>query len=100
MTRRIKNLEIKAGPPNSILAVLGVILIMLKIAGISVVATWSWWLVLLPFYIGLLVFFGFIALVAAGGVAITGLVFFGALVMDTYSAINRKIRNKKNNRRF
>jgi len=39
-------------------AILGVIFVLFKLAGITVVATWSWWLVLLPFYVGLAFIFG------------------------------------------
>lgn len=38
-----------------ILGILGLIFVTLKLAGIGVVAAWSWWLVLLPFYIGFVI---------------------------------------------
>lgn len=38
-----------------ILGILGLIFVTLKLAGIGVVAAWSWWLVLLPFYIPIVV---------------------------------------------
>lgn len=38
-----------------ILGILGLIFVTLKLAGIGVVAAWSWWLVLLPFYIVIVV---------------------------------------------
>lgn len=38
-----------------ILGILGLIFVTLKLAGIGVVAAWSWWLVLLPFYIAIVV---------------------------------------------
>ena len=34
-----------------LLGILGIIFITLKLAEIGVVATWSWWLVLLPFWL-------------------------------------------------
>ena len=34
-----------------VLAILGLIFVTLKLAGIGVVATWSWWWVLSPFWI-------------------------------------------------
>lgn len=40
----------------TILGILGLIFVTLKLAGIGVVAAWSWWLVLLPFYIAIVVF--------------------------------------------
>ena len=33
-----------------IFGILGLIFVTLKLAGIGTVATWSWWLVTLPFY--------------------------------------------------
>jgi hypothetical protein len=48
---------------------LGVIFVIAKIWQIGVVATWSWWLVLLPFYFGFLLLVGIIIL---GAVGVTG----------------------------
>lgn len=48
----------------SILGVIGIIFVVLKLLGLGAVAAWSWWLVLLPFYGGLLLFVIF-ALVTA-----------------------------------
>lgn len=39
----------------SIATVLFLIFLVLKLAGIGIVATWSWWLVTLPLWIGLAV---------------------------------------------
>ena len=49
---------------------LGLIFIGLKLAGIAPVATWSWWLVLLPVYGGIVVVFVLmlLALAIAGAV--------------------------------
>lgn len=51
----------------SILGLLGVLFIGLKLAGIGTVATWSWWLVTIPFWGGLAIWLLFfvIALVFA-----------------------------------
>ena len=38
----------------STLSILGVLFVTLKVLGIGLVADWSWWLVLLPFYFGVL----------------------------------------------
>lgn len=43
--------EIKVTRSFPILSILGLIFITLKLAGIGVVASWSWWWVLLPFWI-------------------------------------------------
>lgn len=63
--------EIKVTRSFPILSILGLIFITLKLAGIGVVATWSWWWVLLPFWIPLaiiltlLAFAGILYLIAA-----------------------------------
>ena len=41
-----------------LLGILGLILVTLKLAGIGVVATWSWWWVLSPFWIPLTLVLG------------------------------------------
>ena len=41
-----------------ILGILGLIFVTLKLAGIGVVATWSWWWVLSPFWIPLAIVLG------------------------------------------
>lgn len=38
-----------------VLGVLGIIFIVLKVMGLGMVAAWSWWLVLLPFYLPLII---------------------------------------------
>lgn len=46
----------KSSPVNvsfPFLTILGLIFITLKLAGIGVVATWSWWAVLSPFWLPL-----------------------------------------------
>ena len=47
-----------------IFGILGLIFVTLKLAGIGTVATWSWWLVTLPFYGPIVVALGLV-LVAA-----------------------------------
>ena len=46
------------------MAVLGIIFVLAKIFEVGPIADWSWWLVLLPFYLG------FAILVIAGGLAL------------------------------
>lgn len=53
-------------------ALAGFILCGLKIAGVTVVATWPWWLVTLPFWIGIafalaVLLFGLVAIIATAG---------------------------------
>ena len=47
----------------------GIILCALKIAGVTMVATWPWWLVTLPFWIGIAIFFA-LMLIGGGFVAL------------------------------
>ena len=49
-----------------ILGILGLIFVTLKLAEIGVVATWSWWAVLSPFWIPLAVVLGIFAVVGIG----------------------------------
>lgn len=56
-----KTTSVKAGFP--FLTILGLIFITLKLADIGVVATWSWWWVLSPFWLPLLIAVGMIVIV-------------------------------------
>ena len=49
-----------------ILGILGLIFVTLKLAEIGVVATWSWWWVLSPFWIPLAIVLGIFAVVVVG----------------------------------
>jgi len=55
------------------LGLLGVVFVTLKLLGITAVATWSWWLVTMPFWIGLAIVLS-IFLVGAVAVGILALV--------------------------
>lgn len=56
----------------NILGLLGVLFIALKLLGLTVVAGWSWWLVLLPFYGGILIWL-FIVVLGLLGVSLNAL---------------------------
>lgn len=45
--------RIEVGGGLGALGILGIIFVVMKVSGYGLVATWSWWLVLLPFYIGI-----------------------------------------------
>ena len=75
------------------LGLLGVIFVICKIFEIGVIATWSWWLVLLPFYIGLAIILGLMF----GGAALVGLAFFGAIGIDKF---NRWRKRRAYQKRF
>lgn len=48
---------------------IGLILVILKLAGVAPVAAWSWWLVTLPFWFGLAI----VAVIALIGAIIIGI---------------------------
>jgi hypothetical protein len=73
------------------LGLLGVIFVLCKIFAYGPIADWSWWLVLLPFYIGVAIVVGIagIGLLGAGGV-------FGvAALIDKYDQRKRRIAREK-----
>lgn len=56
--------ETKAGTSGiGFFSLLGLLFIVLKLCGLSQVASWSWWLVLLPIYGPWLLVMGFLLLV-------------------------------------
>ena len=59
------------------LPLLTVVFVTLKLLGITAVATWSWWLVLLPLYFGIALVLG---IFASGMLATVGLFILGAFV--------------------
>jgi len=62
MKTKLKDREINVNTNPRWLILLGCILVLLKLTGYTQVATLSWWIVLLPFYAGIAIFFAFIAL--------------------------------------
>lgn len=68
------------------LGLLGIIFVMCKILEIGVIATWSWWLVLLPFYLVIAVLFA----VMCGGAALAGLLLGVAWVADEVARRKRR----------
>lgn len=76
---------------GSWLGLLGVIFVVLKLVGVAPIVDWSWWLVLLPFYLGLAIVFGALAFAAV----VAGMVLIGAVILDFF-----KSKKNKNNRRF
>lgn len=70
---------------------LGIIFVLCKIFAYGPIATWSWWLVLLPFYLGLAILLGVFVI---GAVAVGATVGVASLV-DKYQARKRRIKFKK-----
>lgn len=65
---------------GGLLGVVGVVLVILKLAG---VIAWSWWLVTLPFYFGLLVAGAVLLIMGIGWI----LAIFGAFVIGLIVSI-------------
>lgn len=73
------------------LGLLGVIFVLAKVFEYGPIATWSWWLVLLPFYAGLAIVLG-LALISLAGVG----GFFGiAALWDKWTARKRRIEREE-----
>jgi len=49
-----------------VFGILGIIFVVMKVMGWGAVASWSWWLVLLPFYGGLAIILGIFVIGAIG----------------------------------
>ena len=73
------------------LGLLGVIFVVAKIFEIGPVAEWSWWLVLMPFYIG----FAIMLAIVGGGALIVGIMFVIAAAVDAYTRRKRRIAREK-----
>jgi len=73
------------------LGLLGVIFVVAKVFGIAPVALWSWWLVLLPFYLGLAIVLGLMIIAAVS----TGAFIGGAHLIDKYQGYKRRIAREK-----
>lgn len=82
--KRDKQINVNTSP--NWLTLLGVIFVIFKVTGTTQVALWSWWLVLLPFYIGLAIF----AVLVVGIAALAGIVIGGAYLIDTFNNLTRK----------
>lgn len=87
--KRDKQINVNTSP--NWLTLLGVIFVIFKVAGITQVATWSWWLVLLPFYVGLAIF----AVLVVGIAALAGVVIGGAYLIDGINNVYRNLTRKK-----
>lgn len=55
------------------LGLLGIIFVLCKVFEFGPIATWSWWLVLLPFYIGLAIIMVIAILIGLGYLGVLGL---------------------------
>ena len=60
------------------LGLLGVVFVTLKLLGITAVAEWSWWWVTLPFWAGIALMLGILAVGAIG----VGVAFAIAAILD------------------
>lgn len=71
---------------TSILGLLGIVFIVMKLAGIEPVANWSWWWVTAPFWGGWALVLGIVAVLFAG----YGIVLGFAMAWDWFNAKQRK----------
>lgn len=78
----------KASNGVGCLTILGLILITLKLAEIGVVAQWSWWWVLAPFWVAPVLI---IVLLIVGGVGV-GLVFLFAAIVKRFRRGRRPLK--------
>ncbi|WP_263729993.1 hypothetical protein [Cellulomonas sp. SG140] len=53
-----------------VLGVLGIAFVIMKVGGWGAVATWPWWLVLIPFWGGLALFFVLLAILVVVALAL------------------------------
>jgi small Trp-rich protein len=67
------------------LKLIGLMLIIFKLLGVTAVATWSWWLVLLPFYITYLIGI----FVVAGTFVVAGSCFVIAFIIALFNSFNK-----------
>jgi hypothetical protein len=84
-----KKVSVNANP--GWLGLLGVIFVVAKVFEIGPVALWSWWLVLLPFYLGLAIVLGILAVGALGAGSVFGI----AHLIDIYQRRQRRIAREK-----
>lgn len=70
---------------------LGVIFVLCKIFEYGPIAQWSWWLVLLPFYVGILIILGVLAIGALGAGGVFGI----AALYDKWERRKRRVAYEK-----
>lgn len=58
---------------TGLLGAVGVVLVILKLAAFEPVASWSWWLVTMPFWLGLAVILAVLLIVGAVGLVVGGI---------------------------
>lgn len=73
------------------LGLLGVIFVVAKVFGIAPVADWSWWIVLLPFYLGLAIILAVVVI----GAMLFGSIYGGANLAEKYQAKKRRQKLEK-----
>lgn len=58
---------------SGLIPLLGFVLVILKAAGVQPVADWSWWIVTMPFWLGLSVTLAFLALFLLGAAIVASI---------------------------
>lgn len=70
------------------LGLLGIIFVLCKIFQVGVIATWSWWIVLLPFYW----FFAAILIFILSALGVGAFAGVAIMVLTAYDHVRNKIR--------
>lgn len=76
-------------------SVLGIIFVLCKIFEVAPIAAWSWWLVILPFFIPLFIIIAFVLFLLFAG----ALVVIVALLIEVFGDWKRKKRQAKEAKR-
>lgn len=84
-----KKIELRIGPTWPTLV--GVIFVILKVTGVTQVAEWDWWLVLLPFYFG----FAIVAAVLAFTGLAAGILLLAAGFCELVDYLHNRWRRRK-----
>ncbi len=91
--KTVNNINNSSFPAFSLL---GLIFVLCKIFEVAPIAAWSWWLVILPFFIPLFLIIAFVLLILVGA----GVVLFIALLIDVFGDWKRKRRQEKVRKRI
>lgn len=75
---------------------LGVVFVLCKIFGVPPIVAWSWWLVILPFFIPLIFIIAFVLVLLIGAGVVLGI----AALLDVYSNWRSAKRRAKEHKRI
>jgi uncharacterized membrane protein len=90
MKINIQDKEVNVNTNPNWLSLLGVVFIICKVFGVMPIAAWSWWLVTLPLYVGVVITVGLLAIVL-GALGVFWLIVFIATYLTD---LKNKNKNK------